>query len=188
MIFSNEKKDNKMNKEELLKRVKKNHPNLVFKNKNTNWLWKVVGFFSPSLLKNFTTIESTIWCPEEMNGINIDAATLSHEECHLNQIWYSKLFNVNPETDSKNNLFFRLAFYFKYLFWPLPFKFAFFRAEKEIEAFLYQFLDEENPEGKATQQKKDRAKYFITSSYYGYAVSETKADELIDMVSKRLER
>ena len=169
--------------------IKKRYPSFSIKEKQTNWLWNVLSFFFPFLKQNFTIIENTLWTPsgnfwdlKEETKINI----LSHERCHLDQIWIGKIVPLEQEISHRRNWLGRVfGFYLPYLFWPFFIRFAYFRARAEIEAFLSEELFLPDGSVGGVDQKIDKAIYYVTSSYYLWSCSESKAREIIENIIKK---
>jgi hypothetical protein len=116
--------------EETIEEIKSEFPNFKLVAKQDSWLMKVINVFliiitfgqNRMFMKGFiTTIGTTIYTNEtwDTNPVSSKVAVLRHERVHMRQ-------NKRLTTP---------LYVFLYLFFPLPFLFAYGRAKLEWEAY-----------------------------------------------------
>lgn len=183
-----------MNYQHFLDLALKRYPTLRIREKTT-WWWRTLGFFFPLLKSNFTALYTTVWVPvgtkleQSPYGLQI----LSHEVCHMDQIYYGGWRPIEHEypMEKPRGFFHASLFYFLYFFWVFPVKFATFRAHAEMEAFLREFNQEgaetAGPE-EVTETKKRNCLYYMTGPYYFWALTQKKAEEIFENESAKILR
>lgn len=89
---------------------------IKYRNKQESKFQRFIGWLHPSYMQMYTTIGSTVWCPDDDM---VPPSVAEHEAIHVAQ-WkkWGPLFLV------------------LYLFFPVPVFFAYFRWRFEREAYL----------------------------------------------------
>lgn len=149
--------------DELLKKIREEFPNFKVLKKSESSLMKTIGRFlkfvsfgkMTTFMDSFiTTIGTTVYVPDswDSRSSSSKAITMRHERVHMRQArdWG------------------RIAFSFLYLFFPLPFVFAYFRMKFEKEAYEESLIAAYEYYGTTlfTQALKDDVVQHFTSAEY----------------------
>lgn len=171
---------------------------------NKAWLWKFLNVLlkivtfgkSMSLYDDFfTTWGRTIYTPGdgkayESYPLSWKWGMLRHEIAHFDHMYYGI-----PDLQAKLNLdlakyggytlskekgwFHRIWHGFKYLFWPFPFKWAFYRQEVEFWGYIQQIRQSMFEHGEILPGTDKWVHDWFTGSGYGWMATEKKAKDLM---------
>lgn len=169
---------------------------IQLKTKQDNWIWSFLNFFYTLItgrdLHDYTSvIGKTIWTHDlwEYSIEYQKEAVLNHELVHLNQFNYGiqhENLDLYPEAKKKSFLF-RWWNMLAYLFFPLPSRFAFSRADAEIKAFAATGRVYKRVYGKVPDHFYLWVEDQLSGPTYFWTVSESKAKELVEDLRKELE-
>lgn len=162
------------------------------------WLLRLVTFRrGVDLLDGnyYTLIGHTIWLPGDGSaheGLSayMRFSILSHEIDHLDWIFFGDHDARHKDASQlKKRGLLRLAFHWwKYLFWPLPYKFA--RYRERVEAWAFSRALEQHlvaHDGKCTRWFRKWLVLQFCSSVYAWTCTQERAYETVDKMIAEVE-
>ena len=143
----------------------------------------------------YTLIGYTIWIPgdgsaHEALSSYMRFSILSHEIDHLDWLHFGdhQARHKDVTTLKKRSLLWRVWHWWRYLFWPLPYKFARYREKIEAWAFsraLEQHVAAHN--GKCTRWFRKWLVLQFCSSIYAWTCTKSRAYKIVDRMIDEVE-